>query len=226
MARLVPVVLGVAFGVSLLAPATPAVAHNSLTGSDPRDGARVATVPTRIELRFLAKPPPATTKITITGPDNVVAGGRPTFDGTRVRVPFTPAAAGLYIVAYQLPSTDGHPIKGEVRFTLTTGTAADPSASPAVPGSSGSPAAPGPSGSPAAPGPSGSPSAADSGPSAPGSPTASPAGPVSPPADTVSAVPTAEEQSDSGVRWWPWALGGAVLLATLTVTLLLRRRSR
>ncbi|WP_433114585.1 copper resistance CopC family protein [Micromonospora sp. CA-246542] len=214
MARVVPVVLGVAFGVSLLAPATPAAAHNSLTGSDPRDGARVATAPTRIELRFLAKPPPATTKITITGPDNVVAGGRPTFDGTRVRVPFTPGAAGLYTVAYQLPSNDGHPIKGEVRFTLTTGTAADPSASPADP-----------SASPAAPGPSGSPSAASS-PSAPGSPTAFPAGPVSPSADTVSAVPAAEERSDSGSRWWPWALGGAVLLATLTVTLLLRRRTR
>ncbi|MGC4771454.1 copper resistance protein CopC [Micromonospora sp. DT44] len=208
MARLVPVVLGVAFGVSLLAPAMPAAAHNSLTGSDPRDGARVATAPTRIELRFLAKPPPATTKITITGPDNVVAGGRPAFDGTRVRVPFTPGAAGLYTVAYQLPSNDGHPIKGEVRFTLTTGTAADPSASPS------------------ALGPSGSPSAASTGPSASGSPTASQGGPVSPPADTVSAVPAAEERSDSGSRWWPWALGGAVLLAALTAALLLRRRTR
>ncbi|MFI5925012.1 copper resistance CopC family protein [Micromonospora sp. NPDC051543] len=207
MARLVPVVLGVAFGVSLLAPATPAAAHNSLTGSDPRDGARVATAPTRIELRFLAKPPPATTKITIAGPDNVVAGGRPTFDGTRVRVPFTPGAAGLYTVAYQLPSNDGHPLKGEVRFTLTTGTAADPSASPA------------------APGPSGSPSAASS-PSAPGSPTASPAGPVSPSAATMSAVPAAEDQSNSGGRWWPWALGGAVLLAALAAALLLRRQTR
>ncbi|WP_422736282.1 copper resistance protein CopC [Micromonospora sp. WMMD729] len=203
MARLVPVVLGVAFGVSLLAPATPAAAHNSLTGSDPRDGARVATAPTRIELRFLAKPPPATTKITITGPDNVVAGGRPTFDGTRVRVPFTPGAAGLYVVGYQLPSSDGHPIKGEVRFTLTTGTAADPSASPSA---------------------AGSPSAAD--PSAAGSPTAPPAAPVSPSTDTVSAVPAAGERSDSDGPWWPWALGGAVLLAGLTATLLLRRRPR
>ncbi|MEK8109840.1 copper resistance protein CopC [Micromonospora sp. M12] len=81
--------LGVAFGVSFLVPATPAAAHNELTGSNPRDGARVATAPARIELRFLAKPAPATTKITITGPDNVVAGGPPAFDGSRVRVPFS-----------------------------------------------------------------------------------------------------------------------------------------
>jgi LPXTG-motif cell wall-anchored protein len=206
MARLVPVVLGVAFGVSLLAPATPAAAHNSLTGSDPRDGARVATAPARIELRFLAKPPPATTKITITGPDNVVAGGRPTFDGTRVRVPFTPGAAGLYTVGYQLPSNDGHPIKGEVRFTLTTGTAADPSASPSAADPSASPPAPGSSASAA------------------GSPTASPAGPVSPAAGTVSAVPAAGEQSGSNGNWWVWALGALALLVALAGALLLRRR--
>ncbi|MET8280753.1 copper resistance CopC family protein [Micromonospora sp. NPDC005174] len=201
MARVVPVVLGVAFGVSLLVPATPAAAHNSLTGSNPRDGARVATAPARIELRFLAKPSPTTTKITITGPDNVVAGGRPTFDGTRVRVPFEPGAAGLYIVGYQLPSSDGHPIKGEVRFTLTTGTAADPTASPSAVGT-------GSSGPPA------------------GSPTASPAGPLSPSAGTLSAVPVAGEQSDTNGNWWLWTLGALALLAALTGALLLLRRRR
>ena len=111
-ARVVPVVFGVAFGVSFLVPATPAAAHNSLTGSDPRDGARVATAPAQVELRFLAKPAPATTKITITGPDNVVAGGPPAFDGSRVRVPFKPAAAGLYIVGYQLASSRRTPGEG------------------------------------------------------------------------------------------------------------------
>ncbi|MGY0006602.1 copper resistance CopC family protein, partial [Micromonospora sp. I033] len=105
------VVLGVAAGVSVLLPAAPAAAHNSLTGSDPQNGARVATAPKRIELRFLAAPAPATTKITVTGPDNVAAaGGAPTFTGNRVSVPFTPGAAGLYIVAYRVGSADGHPV--------------------------------------------------------------------------------------------------------------------
>ncbi|MDG4805520.1 copper resistance protein CopC [Micromonospora sp. WMMD1120] len=204
--RIVPVVLGVAFGVSLLAPATPAAAHNELTGSNPRDGARVATAPARIELRFLAKPTPATTKITVTGPDNVVAGGPPVFDGSRVRVPFTPAAAGLYIVGYQLASADGHPVKGEVRFTLTTGTAADPSATPSAAGT-------GPAASPSADAsPAGSPSA--------GPVTATPGSP------TPSTVPAASEESDSGGRWWIWALGGLVLLAALGAGLILRRRTR
>ncbi|WBB75126.1 copper resistance protein CopC [Micromonospora sp. WMMD1128] len=114
-------VLGVAAVVPLLLPAAPAAAHNSLTGSDPRNAARVATAPKRIELRFLATPKEATTKVTVTGPDDVsAAGGAPTFSGKRVSVPFTPGAAGLYTVAYQLGSDDGHPIKGEIRFTLTT----------------------------------------------------------------------------------------------------------
>ncbi|WP_262282214.1 copper resistance CopC family protein [Micromonospora sp. MA102] len=128
------VVLGVVAAVSVLLPAAPAAAHNSLTGSDPKNGARLATAPKRVEFRFLASPAPATTKITITGPDNVpAAGGAPTFAGNRVSVPFTPGAAGLYIVAYRVGSADGHPISGEIRFTLTTGTAAaPPSTTPAA----------------------------------------------------------------------------------------------
>ncbi|MEW2142605.1 copper resistance CopC family protein [Micromonospora vinacea] len=198
-----PVVVGVAFGVSFLVPATPAAAHNELTGSDPRNGARVATAPARIELRFLAKPSPATTKITITGPDNVVAGGTPAFDGSRVRVPFKPAAAGLYIVGYQLASSDGHPVKGEVRFTLTTGTAADPSASPSAAASTS---------------PAGSPSAV-------GAPSTVPTS-ATPGGSTASTVPAASERSDSGGRWWFWALGGLVLLAALAAGLMFRRRRR
>ncbi|MFY1577978.1 copper resistance CopC family protein [Verrucosispora sp. WMMD703] len=120
-----------AFGVSLLMPAVPAAAHNQLTGSSPRDGARVAEAPERVELRFLARLDEDTTKVTVTGPDNVdAAGGEPRFSGNRVSVPFTPGAAGLYVVGYRLVSGDGHPITGEVRFTLTTGTPADPTPEP------------------------------------------------------------------------------------------------
>ncbi|MFF0154360.1 copper resistance protein CopC [Micromonospora sp. NPDC005203] len=201
MARVVPVVLGVAFGVSFLVPATPAAAHNSLTGSDPRDGARVATAPARIELRFLATPAPATTKITITGPDNVVAGGPPVFAGKRVRVPFTPAAAGLYIVGYQLASSDGHPVKGEVRFTLTTGTAASPSALP--PTGDGTAVTPG---------------------AVVGSPSAGPAS-AAPDVTPTAVVPRAQERADSAQRLWLWALGTLVLLAALVGGLLIRRRA-
>ncbi|MFE9692764.1 copper resistance protein CopC [Micromonospora sp. NPDC005806] len=135
VARTWLVVLGVTFGVSVLS-ATPAAAHNSLTGSDPKDGARVATAPKRIELRFLATPAPGTTKITVTGPDDAPAsGGTPTFSGNRVSVPFTPGPAGVYTVAYRVGSSDGHPVSGKISFTLTTGAPAagpSPSAAPST----------------------------------------------------------------------------------------------
>ena len=161
LARAVPVLVGVALGVALL-PATPAFAHNSLTGSNPVNGAKVATAPAKVELRFLAKLDPGRTKITVVGPDNIpAAGGAPAFSGSRVSVPFSPGAAGLYIVGYQLPSSDGHPIKGEVRFTLTTGTAAAPPS--ATPSASAPPTTPPPS-SPAPASPSTTPvAAADTG---------------------------------------------------------------
>ena len=57
------------------------------------------------------------------------AGGAPTLrrqPGAACRS--GPGKAGLYIVGYQVASGDGHPVTGEVRFTLTTGTPADPSA--------------------------------------------------------------------------------------------------
>ncbi|SCE87772.1 hypothetical protein GA0074695_1815 [Micromonospora viridifaciens] len=83
VARTWLVVLAVALGASVL-PASPAAAHNSLAGSDPKDGARVATAPKRIELRFLAAPAPAATRITVTGPDDAPASdGEPTFSGSR-----------------------------------------------------------------------------------------------------------------------------------------------
>ncbi|MGK5519379.1 copper resistance protein CopC [Micromonospora sp. URMC 107] len=209
MARTWPVVFGVALGVSLLLPPAPAAAHNSLTGSDPRDGARLAEAPARIELRFLAKADPSTTKITVTGPDNVAAlGGAPTFSGSRVSVPFKPGRAGLYIVGYRVASSDGHPVSGEVRFTLTTGTPAEPPTAQAS-------ALPSPS--VAGPSSAGAPSTG----AGPSSATPAPAGTGTPEA----AVPAAEESDDAAGRGWLWALGGVLLLAALAAGLLLRRRS-
>jgi copper resistance protein C len=106
----------------LLVPAAPALAHNSLTGSSPGDGARLTRPPASVRLTFLARLKPASTKVTITGPDGAsAAAGAPTFSGSRVTVPFRAGPAGRYEVAYEVPSDDGHPIKGEVRFTLTVG---------------------------------------------------------------------------------------------------------
>ncbi len=197
--RVWPGVIGVsllALGASLLAPPAPAAAHNQLTGSDPRDGARVATAPARIELRFLSRLDPATTKVTVTGPDNVAAaGGAASFAGSRVTVPFRPGAAGLYIVGYQVRSGDGHPISGEVRFTLTTGTPADPSATP----------------TPATP------------PAVASPPVASPATPI--PAASDSPVAAARDDGTPTWLWLTLA-AVALAVTGVAAALLRRRRTR
>ncbi|MEU2613946.1 copper resistance protein CopC [Micromonospora sp. NPDC007271] len=195
------IVLAVALGGSVL-PASPAAAHNSLTGSNPKDGATVATAPKRIELRFLAAPAPAATRVTVTGPDDASAsGGEPTFSGSRVSVPFTPGPAGVYTVAYRVGSADGHPVSGKVVFTLTTGAAAvTPSAEVVAPTT------------------------------APASPTAEaiPTAEVTPTAGAVTPsdpAPVAVRSGDGGASGLWWALGAVVVLGVLGGGLLLRRRS-
>ncbi|WP_326556506.1 copper resistance CopC family protein [Micromonospora sp. NBC_01796] len=122
---------------SVALTATPAAAHNSLTSSDPKDGASLAKAPAQVTLTFLARLDPRATKITLTGPDNVsAASAAPTFSGSKATVGFRPGPAGLYTVGYELPSSDGHPIKGKIKFTLTVGTTPTepptPSATPAA----------------------------------------------------------------------------------------------
>lgn len=125
-ALLLSIVLGLSW---VFLAADPAAAHNSLTGSDPRNGARLGKAPASLRLTFLSRLDPTTTRVTVTGPDNIPATvGKPSFAGSRVTVPVRPEAAGLYIVQYEVASGDGHPIKGEVRFTLTV--AVTPSVAP------------------------------------------------------------------------------------------------
>ncbi len=48
--------------------ASPALAHNSFTGSNPEEGATVEKAPEEIELRFLEEVDAAATKISVTAP--------------------------------------------------------------------------------------------------------------------------------------------------------------
>jgi copper resistance protein C len=133
-------------GLCALLGASPAAAHNSLTGSDPKDGARLEAPPAQVRLTFLAKLDPKTTKVTVTGPGKVsAAAGEPRFEGKVVEVDFAAGAVGAYTAAYEVASDDGHPIKGDVTFTLTVG-APEPASTTTAPEP-----APKPSGTPAPP---------------------------------------------------------------------------
>ncbi len=199
VAGMTKVLLAVAIGaLSVLTLVTPAYAHNSLTGSNPEKGAKIAKAPESIILRFLAAVDPAALTVTVTGPDGADAGdGPPRVKGNRVTVGWRPGVAGEYAVAYRVGSSDGHPVKGTVRFTLTTAvTAPSPSATLSPPAAPGSSAAPG---------------------AAVPVPTA--AGPT-----TGALGPAAGEDDGPGV--WPWVAGAAVLAAAGAAGAVVVRRRR
>ncbi|HEX2774044.1 MAG TPA: copper resistance CopC family protein [Micromonosporaceae bacterium] len=111
--------------------AQPAAAHNSLTGSDPKDGARLARPPAVVRLVFLSRLDPASTTVVVTGPDGRRAqAGTPRFDGPRVVIPVAPGPAGRYTVSYEIVSSDGHPVKGAIGFTVTTPSAPTSTSAP------------------------------------------------------------------------------------------------
>jgi methionine-rich copper-binding protein CopC len=186
LAGAVAAVAGVA--CALLVGGAPALAHNALTNSSPADGARVARPPAVVRLTFLARLDADRTRVTVTGPDGAsAAGGAPRFAHNRVTVPFRAGPAGRYTIAYSLPSADGHPIRGDVTFTLTAG------AAPAT-------TAPAPT-APATTAPA---------PTAPATTAPATAGPAD-----VDPELAAGDEAAGGVPWWLWVLGAvaAALLA-------------
>jgi hypothetical protein len=121
----------------VLGAAGPASAHNVLIGSSPHDGAKLRHGPRAVVLTFDQPVRHGYDTITVTGP----GGGRweagpTTVDDRKVRVRVRPLGpAGAYTVGYRILSADGHPVSGELTFTLRTagtGNPAPPSPSTAA----------------------------------------------------------------------------------------------
>jgi copper resistance protein C len=118
--------LGAALAVAFLAmlwSAGPASAHNSLVGSTPGDNSSWASGPSQIELKF--DQPVQTGKglntIAVIGPNNDHWEAGPAAVASNVvTAPVRPLGpAGVYKIGYRILSADGHPVSGELRFTLT-----------------------------------------------------------------------------------------------------------
>jgi copper resistance protein C len=130
MRRLAGLVLVV--GLAMLGSAPPAAAHNSLIGSEPKDGALLESGPVQIDLKF-DQPVQAgqgLNSIAVIGPNNDRwEGGPVTVASNVVSTPVRPLGpAGTYKIGYRILSADGHPVSGELKFTLTragTGTPAE-----------------------------------------------------------------------------------------------------
>ncbi|MGW2218440.1 copper resistance CopC family protein [Nonomuraea sp. NPDC001684] len=126
---------GVAVGgavLLLLAAAPAALAHDRLKSSSPADGAKLAQVES-IELEFTSRMTLPT--LVLDGPagENLPLG-KPRAQGVTVKAePAAPLEPGKYRLAWRVVSSDGHPIAGELRFTVTapaTPTASEPETTP------------------------------------------------------------------------------------------------
>ena len=195
--------------------AGPALAHTTLIGSDPADGAVLTAAPTTVTLTFddpLADFEPV---LTVTGPDGVTyQSGSPTVDGTRLSnaVNALPVA-GTYTVAYRVVSDDGHPVEGTVSFTLAAQAIA-PAPAPAT--STGTSPAAGSSTAAGATSPS---SAATS------TVSSSETSAVSSTAGTTSTDPVAPAgNSSTGWSAWQWLLVVLFVALAFLATLVVRRR--
>ncbi|WP_051132705.1 copper resistance CopC family protein [Nocardia paucivorans] len=102
--------------------AGPALAHSAVVGSSPEDGATVDSGPARVTITFNEPIQPNFPAMTVVGPDgHLWSKGVPIVEGKTVSVPLGELGpAGVYRVAYRVTSADGHVVKGERTFTLTT----------------------------------------------------------------------------------------------------------
>lgn len=130
--RKLAVVLGLAC-LTLLGLAAPASAHNSLVSSNPANEATVAQSPSGIELTFdqPVQKGNGLNTISVSGPDDTAwKTGTVEVASNVVSAPLDELGpAGGYRIAYRIVSADGHPVTGELKFTLAnagngTGTAA------------------------------------------------------------------------------------------------------
>lgn len=123
-AALLAALVGMVFAL-LLGGAGPASAHAALTGSDPQDGAVVATAPKEVTLTFSEQVAVDEDSIRILDPDGKRAdtaavprdlgGGALTKYGVSLH---SGLPDGTYTVAWQAVSADSHPVSGAFTFSV------------------------------------------------------------------------------------------------------------
>lgn len=110
--------------LTLVGFATPAFAHNQLIGSNPANEASVPSSPAAVELTFdqPVQNGEGLNAIAITGPEGTNWSVGPAEVASNVVTASVDGLgpAGVYKIGYRILSADGHPVSGELTFTLTT----------------------------------------------------------------------------------------------------------
>ena len=106
--------------VACLLPAA-ASAHAYLVGSDPPAGARLASSPARVVLRFNEDFVRGSARVTLRSTDGTdVALGPPAERGATIVQPLPPGLHGIFLLTWTLLSDDGHPTEGSIPFSVAT----------------------------------------------------------------------------------------------------------
>ncbi|MEO3813506.1 copper resistance CopC family protein [Sphaerisporangium sp. B11E5] len=180
LAAVLAFVLAAVLGTAL---ATPALAHTALKSSSPKKGATVETLD-EVKLTFTesVKFPVVLVRDADGKPYH---DGKPQTDGPVITQKVAaPLPSGKYTIAWRVVSTDGHPVEGEIPFTVSAPAPAIAETTPA--------ATPAPTDS-ATPAPAGSPAPA---------PTATAT--ATPPSE-VTATPAADStEQRGGIPAWAW----------------------
>lgn len=117
--------------VAFLALPSPASAHASLVSSSPEQGQQLARLPDRVDFEFnqdMSSP----AYVIVTAPDgSSVTDGDPVVEGAEVTQALTDGPDGSYTMAYRAVSEDGHPVTGEITFTVGAASSDPASDSPA-----------------------------------------------------------------------------------------------
>ncbi|WP_214108681.1 copper resistance CopC family protein [Acrocarpospora catenulata] len=182
------VMAAIAGGLFLALSAPAAYAHDRLKSSNPAKDEKVSSLET-IELEYTSKI--RFPVVALLQDDQKLPLGKPKLDGDTVRVEVTePLSAGKYVIAWRVVSIDGHPIEGEIPFTVKESPTPSPSPSPS------------PSLEEASPSPSG--------PGTAGAGTEVPSAASTP---SLSAVGADDETSQGGgVPGWLWVGGGVLVV--------------
>lgn len=115
--------LALAVGLGLVVGAAPsALAHTDLVESTPADGSVLEVAPTEVTFTFSEDLLSGANAISVfDDAGNVLVKGSVESNGPVVRVALPATTpAGVLHAAYRVVSADGHPVTGEVTFTVRT----------------------------------------------------------------------------------------------------------
>ena len=117
--------VAVALGASLGVARAESPVHLALERSDPNQDQTLSAAPVEVRLWFTQAPQAAATSVRIVaGDESLVESGDPTVDAEDVKV-FSVAvggemAAGSYTVIWRAMSADGHVVRGEFSFSVSS----------------------------------------------------------------------------------------------------------